>query len=136
MNSRLAFILIAAIIASSVFAQPKPFVSWLISPKDPTSAGVEVWPNGKSFIWRLISPRGEILAEMKQPAIPAGHTVNYGECIVNGEIRQDVIAIVRHFDRREWSNDIHSLWFADANARAFIKGDSRQVKCRNEDYGI
>lgn len=136
MNRRLALPIIAVFLTGAALAQPKPFVSWLISPSNSTSAAVEIWPDGKSFVWRLVSSHGETLVEMKQPVTPRGYTINYGECKVNGVFRQDVIAIVRHIENREWSKDIHSLWFPDAKAKSFIKGDPRQATCRNEDYGI
>lgn len=92
--------------------------------------------DGNVFVWRLVSSRGVLLAEMEQPVVPSGYTVNYGECKVNGVLRQDVIAIVRHTQRREWSSDLRGFWFADGKAKAFIKAQPKQVMCRNEGYGV
>jgi hypothetical protein len=44
MGRRLGLTLISALVAGVGFAQPKPFVAWLISPADSSSASVEVWP--------------------------------------------------------------------------------------------
>jgi hypothetical protein len=139
MEPRLALIIISALVAEVCFAQPKPFVAWLVSPADSNGASIEVWPtlnNKRAFVWRLLSSGGTLLAEMKQPALPSGYTVNYGECKINGVLRQDVIAIVRHAEQREWSSDLRGFWFADEKARAFIKAQPKQVQCRNEGYGV
>lgn len=139
MGRRLVLILITALVAGVGFAQPKPFVAWLVSPAESSSASVEVWPAPRDrllFVWRLVSAHGTMLAEMKQPVVPSGYTVNYGECKVNGVLRQDVIAFVRHTERREWSSDIRDFWFADTKAKAFIKARPKRVTCRNEGYGV
>lgn len=136
---RIALTLIVALVEGACFAQSKPFLSWLISPADSNSANVEIWPtltDEQGFVWRLISSDGTLLAEMKRPALPSGYTFNYGDCKVNGVLRQDVIAIARHAKHREWSSDLRGFWFIDAKAKAFIKALPKQVQCRNEGYGV
>ncbi|WP_127478453.1 hypothetical protein [Sulfurivermis fontis] len=139
MGRRLILTLFTAFVAGVSFAQPKSFVIWLVTPAESSSASVEVWPapgDRQSFVWRLVSAGGTILAEMKQPVVPPGYSVNYGDCKVNGVLRHDVIAFVRHAESREWSSDIHSFWFVDAKAKAFTKSRPKQVTCRNEGYGV
>ncbi|WP_395668973.1 hypothetical protein [Rhodoferax sp.] len=136
---RLTNTLIFALMAGTCFAQAKPFASWLISPGETKSAAVEVWPETsgeKQSFWRLVSSSGTILAEMKQPMVPSGYTLNYGECKVSGVLRYDTIAIVRHSSQKEWSSDLRGVWIPDENAKSFVKAQSKLVKCRNESYGV
>ena len=139
MTNRLTFALIGALATQACFAQSMPYVSWLIDPGESSSAKIEVWPAPtpiKNYVWRLLSSDGVILAEMPQPDIPSGYTVNYGECNIDGVLRHNVIAIVRHTEKREWSKDVLSMWLANAEAKSFAKGSTHQATCRNERYGV
>ncbi len=61
---------------TTIQANEKPFVSWLISPGLKNSPIIEIWPNKSpnKFIWRLVTNGGETLTEMNQPSIPNGYS--------------------------------------------------------------
>lgn len=123
----------------SILAQGKPFAGWLLNPSRPGGASIEVWAdpaNPKNFTWRLVAAGGALLAEMKQPDVPRGLTVNLGQCKVSGLLRQDVLALVKHRKGEEWSPDVRSVWVADPDARAFVPHNPRGVACHNEGYGV
>jgi hypothetical protein len=127
------------VLSSSAVAQAKPFAGWLLDPSRSGGASIEVWPdpaNPRKFTWRLVAPDRALVAEMPQPDVPRGLTVNFGQCKVSGVLRQDVLAFVKHRKRQEWSHDVRRVWVADLDAKAFVPHDPKGVACRNEGYGV
>lgn len=112
--------------------------AWLIHPGAAESPAVEVSPapSAGSVTWRLVSRQGEVLAEMAQPPVPAGYSLNLGQCRVAGVLRQDVLAFVRHAPARPWSTQVIALWIADPAGRAFVVAETEGVACLNEGYGV
>ncbi|MDR2000160.1 MAG: hypothetical protein LBP94_01315 [Zoogloeaceae bacterium] len=135
--NRLIFLLLMTALSSSVTAQEKPFVAWLPNLNRP-ELSIEVWSDPAaqtSFIWRLVSG-SNVLTEMKQPPLPDGFVVNFGECKIDGVLRNDVLAIVKHSQGIEWSENIHQLWVANVETKSFVLHTSKGTICRSEDYGI
>lgn len=127
------------LLSTSVTAHPEADVAWLIFPQVRPSAAVEVKasrPNSHERVWRLISADRKILAEMPQPSIPAGYGINYGECKIDGVLRHDILAFVKHRQNLEWSRNVRRLWQADPVAGKFRPVTSSNVECRNEGYGV
>jgi hypothetical protein len=120
--------------ASAAGAQEKNFVAWLIYPQIRGSAVITL-PT-KNGPWRLVAPDKSLIAEMKQPALKDGYSFNYGNCRVDGVLRQDLIAMVRHAANKQWSRDVSSIWIADPAAKKFVRRDPRGVDCKNERYGV
>jgi len=125
--------------AAVVMAQAKPFAAWALRPKQAAGYSVEVWRNANDrqrFAWRLVAPDGNVVAAMPQPVVPPGYVVNHGECRVAGVLRHDVLALVKHRSKVEWSGDIRAVWIASPEAKAFSPRSPAGVVCRNEGYGV
>lgn len=136
---RYAFILsILAFTPSQVLATTKPETAWLIYPSKKESPAVEIWrakTKANEFVWRLLSHDGRIIAKMKEPHTPKAYAFNYGQCRVNGILRDDILAIVKHNESIEWSLDVQDAWLADPKAEAFIRVPAKGIECLNEGYG-
>jgi hypothetical protein len=119
-------------------AQTKPHAAWLIQPTELASPAVEVWRSETTnrLVWRLVSSDGKVLAEMPQPTVPRGFTVNFGQCKLEGMLRDDVLVIVRHKSGQEWSSAVKGVWLAEPRTKAFVALGSQNVECRNESYGV
>jgi hypothetical protein len=109
--------------------------AWLIYPGVAGSPLIER-STDKPATWRLKSRQGQILAELKQPALPNGYTVNLGQCKMAGVLRDDVLAFVRHEPGLQWSHKVAKLWIADPAKRAFETSRTEGVSCLNESYGV
>ncbi len=122
---------------TTIQANEKPFVSWLISPGLKNSAIIEIWPNKSpnKFIWRLVTNGGETLTEMNQPSIPNGYTYNQGQCHIDGVFRWDVIVSVLHSNKPK-SEIFHEVWAVLPSEKIFKKIKPKKVSCINESYGI
>lgn len=112
-----------------------PRTAWLIYPGVADSPAIEISSEEPST-WRLKSRQGQVLAEMKQPALPIGYIVNLGQCRVGDTLRDDVLAFVRHRPAAQWSTEVLSLWIADPVKRAFRVAETAGVSCLNETFGV
>lgn len=136
---RIGALILAAMLASPAVAQEDLYAAWLIDPSNSSGPSMQVWresTSSRSFTWRLLAGDGALLAEQKQPAIPRGYSLNFGQCKVGDELRDDVLAIVKHGRTREWSGDVRAVWVADPKARAFVPMPVRGVVCRDEGFGL
>lgn len=131
------FLLVLA--ASSAFAQQKPETAWLIYPNQQNSPAVEIWahPSIKhEFVWRLVTYEHKVLAEMREPPLPIGFSFNQGQCRIEGKFRHDVIAMVKHSERRQWSKHVSRIWIANPLTNSFVPISTRSVVCLNEGWGV
>lgn len=110
--------------------------AWLIYPDKEASPVVREMHCLKNKEFRLADPSGKIIASMPLPEIRAGYEFSRGECRLNGIIRNDVIAVVRHGEGSEWSVDVLKAWVADPVARAFVPLPVKGLACLNIGYGI
>ena len=136
---RALVLIVTAEISLGVTAQDKPFAAWVLDPTKSSGTSIEVWPdqeNPKTFAWRIVAPNGDLLATMKQPEVPRGLAVNFGQCKVAGVLRDDIFALVKHHKAKEWSLDVRSGWVADPGVKAFVPRIPKGVVCRNEGYGV
>src|SRR5688572_17067481 len=102
-------------------ANARPFVTWLLEPKRTDSASMEVWEASKGErVWRIVAPGGVVIAQMDQPAAQPGYVFNWGDCKIGGDMEHGVIAVVRHTENQEWSEDIVAAWLADSGKGRFI----------------
>jgi len=125
--------------AKSALAQSEQDVGWLIYPQSAFSPSVEVtYTHSKTHlgIWRLKSADNKLLAEMTQPVLPDGYVMNFGNCLISGLQRDDVIAFVKHREGVEWSSNVHRLWLVAPVSRKFQPAKTDNVKCRNEGFGL
>lgn len=127
-------LLFFVLFSDSSFAKQQNFVEWLIYPAQAESPGIEL-PT-ESGPWRLLRADGSLLAEMHQPRLKPGYSFNFGQCRINGFIRDDMIAMVRHVKVREWSKDVITVWIADPKTGRFTVHTGRNIECRNEGYGV
>ena len=131
------FVLLSLILCISIAnADEKPFVAWLIYPHIANSPVLEVWRFSYGSVWRFNKNDKSQIAEIKEPPLTPGYTFNYGECKINHQLRNDMIAMVKHTDGREWSEQVLNIWIADPAAKSFTKTSGEGVSCRNESYGI
>ena len=128
------------IYAPAVMAQPRPEAAWLIYPQmKGDSPRIEIWANSgvsSRFVWRLKASNGSLLTEIPEPTLKKAYSFNQGECRIDGILRWDIVAMVKHEESSEWSKHVEQIWIADPNSRRFIARDGRGVECRNENYGI
>jgi hypothetical protein len=82
-----------------------------------------------------LTEQHNIIARLPVPALPAGSRFNYGQCELNGALRNDVIAIVRHNKEIEWSSDVSHAWLVDPLAKAIKPIPTTGLSCRYEGYG-
>ena len=127
--------IVLALLLAGQFANAAERTAWLIYPGVAESPSIEMLPE-QPGTWRLKSRRGQVLAAMTQPALPSGHTVNYGQCKVAGLLRDDVLAFVRHEPGAKWSTNVFKLWIANPATRAFEVAKTEGVSCLNEGYGV
>jgi hypothetical protein len=85
--------------------------------------------------WVIATRQHNIIARLPVPALPAGSRFNYGQCELNGALRNDVIAIVRHNKEIEWSSDVSHAWLVDPLAKAIKPIPTTGLSCRYEGYG-
>jgi hypothetical protein len=112
------------------------FVGWLLYQNDAHSPiAKELRCNGERF-FVLEGRNGEVIARMMAPVLPNGFSFNYGRCKVNGVLRDDVIASVRHRQKQEWSRSISRVWLLDPKPPGFKVVKPAQIECRNEGYGV
>ena len=115
-----------------------PRTAWLIYPGVPESPAIDGSSKMPSdnVTWRLKSRQGKVSVEKTQPRVPTGYAINFGQCKVDGEIRDDLLAFVRHAPGRQWSTQLSSLWIADPARRSFRVAKTEGVTCLNEGYGV
>lgn len=133
----LGFIVLA--LAPVSFAQEKGCLEisgWLIYPEKDASPTIKEMHCGKEKTFRLVTSGDILLATMPVPELPAGYEFNHGECRLDGVIRNDIIAMVRHKDDGEWSTDILKAWIADPVAKEFRPFPVKGIICLNIGYGI
>ncbi|WP_372872772.1 hypothetical protein [Shewanella sp.] len=118
------------------YAGDKPWVAWLIYPANKNSAAVEMWPNNKGFIWKLLTHENELLTSIQQPETPDGYTYNQGGCSIDGTYRWDVIVSIKHRPDRPTSNDYYQVWVPSPEEKSFKLIHPKTVECTNEGYGI
>jgi hypothetical protein len=124
---------------SSVVAQQKPETAWLIYPDQQNSPALEIWarPSLKQeFVWRLVTHEHTVLAEMREPPLPMGFSFNQGQCKIEGKLRHDVIAMVKHSEAEQWSKHISRVWVANPLIKSFATIRTRRVVCLNEGWGV
>jgi hypothetical protein len=127
-------LLFLVLFSDSTIAKQQNFAGWLIYPEQAQSPGIEL-PTERGP-WRLLRADGSLLAEMHQPRLKPGYTFNFGQCRINGFIRDDMIAMVRHVKVSEWSKDVMTVWIADPKTGRFNVQSGRNIECRNEGYGV
>ncbi len=133
-------LLLVLIYVSAATAQHRPETAWLIYPQmKGDSPRIEIWATsgGSSrFVWRLKASNGSLLAEVPEPTPKKTYSFNQGECRIDGVLRWDIVAMVKHSEKREWSQQVEQVWIADPNNKRFVIRDGRGVECRNESYGV
>lgn len=111
--------------------------SWLINPSVNNSAAIEIHSKeSEGRVWRLVLRDKTLVAEMRQPIVPKGFEFNYGQCKIAGVIRDDLIAVVKHNPKVEWSEQVLDAWFADVAGRKFVHHYPVGMTCRNEGFGL
>lgn len=121
------------------FGEERPEAAWLIHPNLMDGFAVEIWASTTSssgFIWRLIKMPGVVLAEMDEPVAPKGYSYNQGWCKIDGEWRDDVIALVKHSEERQYSSAILEIWVAKPQDKVFSVLHPKAAECMNEGFGI
>lgn len=137
---RPAIIVVALLLSvAPTYAQEDLYAAWLLHDRRADGPSVQVWRESETstvYHWRLIAGDGALLARMDHPRIPMGYTLNFGECRIAGKLRQDVLAIVRHRPKREWSADVRAVCVASPRQLAFVRRSPQGVTCRDEGFGI
>ena len=129
---RYLLFILSCLIGTNAFASSKPEATWLIDPQDSNSPRIQIWAKENSkFDWRLVRANGDKLAEMEQPAIPAGYSYNQGECHIDGSFRWDIIASVKHSAGIEFSTEILEIWAAMPMQGRFEKISFETARCVN-----
>ena len=124
-------------VASSAAATEgcKEFVGWLIYPGNKNSPSLEEEHCGSHKEWILKNKAGAVVDQMPVPGLPKGTVFNYGQCRVNGIYRDDIIAIVAHSARVEWSGKIRKAWLVSPELK-IVGASTAGVECHNEGYGV
>lgn len=110
--------------------------AWLIYPDKETSPVVREMHCLKNKEFRLADSSGKTIASMPLPELRPGYEFSRGECRLNGIIRHDIIAVVKHGEDTEWSVDVINAWVADPLAKAFVPMPVKGLACLNIGYGI
>jgi hypothetical protein len=131
--AHLAFVTLI-VASASAFGQKQDYVGWLIYPREMQSPAIEL-PTEKGP-WRLVRHDRSLIVEKPQPPLKKGYEFNFGGCRVNGALRNDLIAMVRHSKAVEWSKDVAMVWIADPKVGQFVERTGQGVACRNEGYGV
>lgn len=122
------------VFTDGALAKNQTYAGWQIYPGAKDSPGIEL-PTEKGP-WRLVSHDGSLIVEIPQPSLKRGYIFNLGEYRIDGVLRQDLIASVRHVVTIEWSADVSELWIADPKKKRFVRRGGNGVRCRNEGYGV
>ncbi len=80
-------------------------------------------------------PQWTITDALDTPAESAGRELQLGGCRLDGELRSDVVALVRHSDN-EYSSDITWVRRLDTATGKFAEIELKRVDCINSGYGI
>ena len=113
----------------------KSFAQWTIYLDREDSPILEEEHCGSQRKWVLRSHTGVLVDQMTVPELPKGSEVNYGDCRINGVLRRDLIAIVKHSPRMEWSRKVRRVWMVSAQQK-IMEASTAGVECRNEGYGV
>jgi hypothetical protein len=106
-------------------------VTWRIKPSDRGSpVAAEIRCGGDKF-WVVKSARGTELAKMPVPALAAGETFNYGECVARETLHHDIVAMVKHQPGQEWSSEVSQAWKIRGTGPYFTPLRVRGIRCRN-----
>jgi hypothetical protein len=132
-RARLVLLALIAYSASTL-AKDQSYAGWQIYPGAKGSPTIEL-PTGQGP-WRLLHHDGSLIVEIPQPSLKRGYIFNFGECRIDGVLRQDLIASVRHVATVEWSEDVSEIWIADPKEKRFVRRGGNGVRCRNEGYGV
>ena len=139
MTIRIALLAAWLACTAPAHAQGELYAAWLLDASRTDGPSMQVWRESETstvYTWRLVAGDGTLLAHKDQPRIPKGYTLNFGECRIAGKLRHDVLAIVRHRPKREWSADVRAVWVASPGQRAFVRRSKQGVTCRDEGFGI
>ena len=126
--------LILILLSSTEIAFAANHIAWLIHPSAKNSPAIEL--STKEGLWRLLGGDRTLLVEMKAPPLKKGYVLNFGDCRIEGVLRHDFVAMVRHKPGREWSPEVFAIWIADPEKKKFRRQPGKGVECRNELYGI
>ena len=133
-------LLVALIHVSAAIAQNRPKAAWLIYPQmRGDSPRIEIWATPgrpSAFVWRLKASNGLLLAELAEPTPKETYSFSQGECRIDGVLRWDIIAMVKHSENKEWSQQVEQVWIADPINKRSVVRDGRNVECLNEGYGV
>ncbi|MEK8051463.1 hypothetical protein AACH10_14515 [Ideonella sp. DXS22W] len=131
-------LLAMCLMSAASIAETKPWANWLIRREAGDGWSVEITNDSRtgSGHWRLLDAASTEVARLAAPPLPKGHDLNLGQCKINGQLRDDVIAIVQHRKGVEWSRSVAKAWIADPKARAFSPTPTQAITCRNEGVGL
>lgn len=114
----------------------KELSGWLIYPEKENSPVVQEIDCGEEKLFRIVDYSGKTIASMPVPRLPKGYELNHGECQLDGVIRNDIVAIVRHSSEKEISYDVLNAWVADPETKSFRPISVKGLSCFNTGYGI
>jgi hypothetical protein len=81
-------------------------------------------------------PEWNITDAIDAPVAKEGYDLQLGACRVDGEMRGDIVALVRHSEEQEYSSDIAWKKSHDAKSGKFADIDRGRVDCVNPGYGL
>lgn len=114
--------------------------AWLAFPEKKATPLIQEVDCGGKKLFRLKSHEGSTIAEMPFPEIPQGFEINRGDCRLDGKLRYDIIAVVKHRNDTEISKNIHKAWIADPVSCSFRpvdeKKEIKKLECINIGYGL
>jgi hypothetical protein len=127
-----------ALALASGTVDAKPWAAWLIDPASNNGIAIEILddPAMKEGIWRLVTREGMELTRLAGAKVPKGYSLNLGQCQIDGTLRHDFVAIVKHSSRNQWSSNVYSAWKADPNAKLFAPMETKGMVCLNEGFGL
>jgi len=112
-------------------------VGWWIYPDQKGDVWLQEQHCGNVKYWQLMERNNnKILVQIPVPLLPKGHRFNYGQCTLKGELRNDIITIVRHDQDTEWSTEVFQAWLLDPIGKAITPIPAKWLSCRYEGYGL